>query len=158
MDPKRTRLRLWQKQEGICPWCDQPIDIMDITYPFDRPGVPWTPEATIDHKRPRSHGGGNDMANLQLMHKSCNQEKGDSCVGCPRCTAETHTIDIATITGKKTRYHLVTVPEYRNYQIARSMLGRIMEHGPMCRCKVCKTLTDDDRAFLARIPYPYMGA
>lgn len=32
--------------------------------------------ATIDHIRPRSKGGGSELENLQLLCRSCNNEKG----------------------------------------------------------------------------------
>lgn len=45
-----------------CPYCKKPIKSQD--------------ELTIDHIIPRSKGGGDDMENLQPMHKTCNSEKG----------------------------------------------------------------------------------
>jgi len=42
-------------------------------------------ETNLDHIQPRSHGGGNDIGNLQLTHKACNQARKDECPGCPGC-------------------------------------------------------------------------
>lgn len=38
-------------------------------------GGPW--EATIDHWHPKSAGGGESLDNKKLMHRKCNQLKGD---------------------------------------------------------------------------------
>jgi hypothetical protein len=53
---------LWAKSGGICTVCD----------------VALTPPIHIDHIIPIAVGGTNDVANLQLLHKLCNNRKKDS--------------------------------------------------------------------------------
>lgn len=65
---QNRRLRLWERQNRICPWCGEPIT-----------GVQFRQDATVDHWRPRSHGGPDSMLNLRLLHRRCNQQKADFC-------------------------------------------------------------------------------
>jgi HNH endonuclease len=66
---------LWQHQGGVCPLCGEPIPETEIN----------GPRINIDHRRPVSHGGGNERANLQLTHVPCNADKADACEGCLYC-------------------------------------------------------------------------
>ena len=58
---------LYEKQSGICPLCQKSLD--DDNYPEN---------CDIDHIIPFSKGGGNELANLQLTHASCNRSKGNA--------------------------------------------------------------------------------
>lgn len=51
---------LLDKQSGVCFWCDQ---LLDDT-------------CEIDHIRPLTKGGTNDLENLCACHQKCNQLKG----------------------------------------------------------------------------------
>ena len=51
---------LWKKQEGICPICQQVINIGD--------------EWEIHHIEPRSLGGSDKTENLQLLHGNCHRQ------------------------------------------------------------------------------------
>jgi CRISPR/Cas system Type II protein with McrA/HNH and RuvC-like nuclease domain len=62
--------RLWRKQKYMCPWCLKRITPKQF------------PDASRDHIIPRSHGGPNVWANMQLMHGWCNKAKGDLCPVC----------------------------------------------------------------------------
>lgn len=42
--------------------------------------IPDTETPTLDHVRPRSMGGSDDLANLRLAHKSCNSSRQNSIV------------------------------------------------------------------------------
>ncbi len=48
--------------DGICALCDEYVELE---------------EASRDHIKPRSKGGGNDRSNIQLTHKKCNNMKQD---------------------------------------------------------------------------------
>lgn len=62
-------VRMMVKRHGaVCRICGGPIDVT-LRAPH-----PMTP--SIDHIRPRAHGGTNDPANLQLAHLRCNISKG----------------------------------------------------------------------------------
>lgn len=54
------------------PVCGKPLDFTLVEE--DSPG---RNAVTIDHWHPQAHGGGWEYDNLKLMHKSCNQLKGD---------------------------------------------------------------------------------
>ena len=60
--PKSTYQRLFDKQRGICPDCDKPLDI-----PATR--------NHIDHISPEEEDFNNDR-NIRLVHDSCNLRKG----------------------------------------------------------------------------------
>ncbi len=59
--PRRVKLELFHAQRGKCFYCGwtHRIDYLEI-----------------DHKQPVSRGGGNEMANLQLLCIPCNMRKG----------------------------------------------------------------------------------
>ena len=68
---RRRRLRqcLWTAQDGRCALCrGQMFDAID-------PLSPAYP--TLDHKLPRANGGTTSKDNLWLVHRECNDEKGD---------------------------------------------------------------------------------
>ena len=51
-----------EKQDGVCPWCQDRLDFDDIE---------------VDHVWPRSKGGRHWIFNLQVLHSRCNREKSD---------------------------------------------------------------------------------
>lgn len=65
----KTRYRLWRKQNGICPLCDEAMLETD---------VPRIMVLTIDHIVPRARGGSNNERNIQLTHIQCNIDKGSN--------------------------------------------------------------------------------
>ena len=58
---KKRRL-LHEQQNGMCKYCEQEVTLA---------------EATLDHVRPRSMGGTNELSNLVLACPTCNVAKGD---------------------------------------------------------------------------------
>lgn len=58
------RVKLLEKQNGICPICGLVLHIND---------------ASFDHIKPKSKGGSNALVNIQVTHYVCNNRKGDSC-------------------------------------------------------------------------------
>lgn len=66
---------MWLRQKRRCGICKRQI----------RRRYLYTERVNVDHIRPRSHGGTNHPKNLHLVHIECNQEKADSCTGCPKC-------------------------------------------------------------------------
>lgn len=69
---KKTK---WLEQDRICPLCGELISRKHMKHAG----------ANIDHKRPRAHGGSDEDDNLQIVHRACNREKGDTCPGCEVC-------------------------------------------------------------------------
>jgi len=67
---KRTRAILYNLQEGICAICGDfmHIDTEDAQRDLEN-------FATIDHIIRQRDGGGDELDNLQLVHKRCNQER-----------------------------------------------------------------------------------
>lgn len=65
---------LWEQQSGICALCGEPM----LRNRFEAAHARiWTKRrATFDHVRPRSKGGLDESANLQLAHARCNKIKG----------------------------------------------------------------------------------
>jgi 5-methylcytosine-specific restriction endonuclease McrA len=59
--PKSWTLLAWEKQDGICPRCNERVS------PREMSG---------DHKVPLARGGKHIISNIQAMHKSCNSSKG----------------------------------------------------------------------------------
>lgn len=66
---KALRRCMWEEQSAKCPLCRLRLSL-DAS-----PKDPMYP--TIDHKYPRSAGGGDERANLQLVHRRCNEAKGE---------------------------------------------------------------------------------
>jgi 5-methylcytosine-specific restriction endonuclease McrA len=64
-----TTAQLAERDGTDCALCGEPVDLT-LAWP-DK----WSP--TRDHVVPVTHGGGNDAANLQLAHLSCNSRKGN---------------------------------------------------------------------------------
>jgi len=62
-------MNLWRRQDRLCPWCGEPITPEQYASPL----------TTVDHWRPRSHGGSSRQENLRLMHRRCNSKKGSTC-------------------------------------------------------------------------------
>lgn len=67
--------KLWLEQDGRCAICGEAM-------PKGRFDVPhatvWKKKRpTFDHIRPKTKGGADDPANLQLAHADCNWTKGD---------------------------------------------------------------------------------
>ncbi|HVY89759.1 MAG TPA: HNH endonuclease signature motif containing protein [Hyphomonadaceae bacterium] len=66
---------LWSAQSGRCAICREamPKSRWDVAH-----ATLWKKQRpTFDHIRPRSKGGADEAANLQLTHASCNKRKGD---------------------------------------------------------------------------------
>lgn len=57
---KEERLAIWQRFNGACFYCDEPVALEDMS---------------IDHGTPRSRGGGHDPDNLFCACRSCNNVK-----------------------------------------------------------------------------------
>jgi|GEM_PF-2332113 len=55
-----AKVFLWRQQDGLCPYCGQPIT--------------WATGWSIHHIFPRSQGGSDRLANLQLMHPDCHRQ------------------------------------------------------------------------------------
>ncbi len=69
-----------------CAWCGKKLDINNLKLHIksmketgrSAPGMRRKKiDVTIDHKVPVTQGGTNDIENIQLMHKGCNNERGD---------------------------------------------------------------------------------
>jgi len=76
----KKRITLHRKQHGRCAICDNGLRLRET-------GLE---EPTLDHIIPRSKGGSNEIGNLRLVHRRCNEDRGN----------ETETITIE-IDGKK---------------------------------------------------------
>lgn len=63
---KSVRLQVWERGGGICGICREPVS---------------ADEMEVDHRFPRSHGGTDDLSNLQPAHGDCNRRKGIACSG-----------------------------------------------------------------------------
>jgi len=68
---------LWSAQSGRCAVCQAPMLVNRFEAPHARI---WSQmRATIDHIRPLSKGGSDQVGNLQLLHARCNRIKGNAC-------------------------------------------------------------------------------
>jgi len=56
---RRARRRLLREQAGLCVWCRQPFTTSE--------------PPTLEHLKPRRHGGTNSLSNLALAHRRCNR-------------------------------------------------------------------------------------
>lgn len=75
--PGSVRRRVFRRDGYRCKRCnlvgrEQRWPSGAFTFPTDRVGV----YLSIDHKHPRSRGGGHDEANLQTLCTLCNSRKG----------------------------------------------------------------------------------
>ncbi len=73
--PQAGRVQeLWDTQKGLCRLCGKPM----LSQRFQAPHATiWARQrATVDHIQPRSKGGTDTAANLQLVHARCNTLKG----------------------------------------------------------------------------------
>jgi 5-methylcytosine-specific restriction endonuclease McrA len=59
--PIETKEQLRKRQYGICPCCLKPLDNATL--------------CQVDHVKPVSKGGSNELANLAAVHARCNQDK-----------------------------------------------------------------------------------
>ncbi len=59
--PKGWIREAYAKQSGICPRCDNWMDMKDVVG---------------DHKQPLALGGAHNRWNIQAMHRTCNASKG----------------------------------------------------------------------------------
>lgn len=84
---ENQRIKLNQKQGGLCAYCDLPFTEMD--------------PATLDHIVPKSRGGSNKIRNKALVHSSCNQMKGDLISYTEALHRAKRFIDLATMLKKK---------------------------------------------------------
>jgi RNA-directed DNA polymerase len=74
--------RLWQRQEGCCPVCGQPLGSHSEWGVFR---IDWN----THHIEPKAKGGSDDIANLALCHAACHRQHharqgadSQSCTGC----------------------------------------------------------------------------
>lgn len=65
---KWIRSQLIRKFGGKCTRCNKDVVLSDENDPL---------YATVDHIIPLSKGGADHISNMTLMHKACNQKKGD---------------------------------------------------------------------------------
>lgn len=68
---RRWRVRtLINKYKGKCAACQVQVTLTHRA----------RDQATVDHIVPRSKGGGEELSNLQLLCRECNEAKGDSLI------------------------------------------------------------------------------
>ena len=67
---RNVRLRLYEKQQGRCFYCNNPMKV------FLETKDPTPNYATFDHKIPKSKGGKNTQDNIVLACWKCNRSKG----------------------------------------------------------------------------------
>jgi len=66
-----TRRKLAERHGWVCQLCLERIP--DVGYDYENPNPR---RLSIDHIIPTSHGGSDDLSNLQPVHFSCNAAKG----------------------------------------------------------------------------------
>ena len=79
------RSKLLKRDGNYCYWCAEAMD----TGPSARrnPQSPWS--CTIEHLRPKAHGGCNHLPNLVLAHQICNERRDQDWDGITHCDCET---------------------------------------------------------------------
>lgn len=70
-----AREELWRRQGGVCASCGGAMPLQRFDLPHATLWKKYRP--TVDHIRPLSKGGQDEIGNLQLVHASCNLRKGD---------------------------------------------------------------------------------
>ena len=68
---KKTRLTLYQKQQGLCFWCGRKL-ILPVSGNADQR----VNTATMDHLIPKSKGGSNRSGNFVVACPGCNRSRG----------------------------------------------------------------------------------
>ena len=72
---RQGRMRLlYEFQEGICPYCKVEMMHPDECRAEGKMLELWAP--SIEHVIPRCKGGGDQLENLMLVHKDCNEDRG----------------------------------------------------------------------------------
>lgn len=61
---KRRRYAIYERDSFTCGICADPVD-MSLHWNADM-------AASLDHIKPRSHGGGDESENLRMAHRVCN--------------------------------------------------------------------------------------
>jgi hypothetical protein len=79
------RSKLLKRDGNVCYWCVEEMD----TGPSARrnPQSPWS--CTIEHLRPKAHGGCNHLPNLVLAHQICNERRDHDWDGVTHCDCDT---------------------------------------------------------------------
>jgi hypothetical protein len=93
------RSKLLKRDGNICYWCAEEMD----TGPSARrnPQSPWS--CTIEHLRPKAHGGCNHLPNLVLAHQICNERRDQDWDGTTHCDCDTWLAGDTHRFGKETR-------------------------------------------------------
>jgi 5-methylcytosine-specific restriction endonuclease McrA len=75
---KSTRTALYARDEYTCQYCLCSVSPgVQLSPGVVEASIPGTALATLDHRTPRSLGGGNDRSNLTTACVSCNAAKGE---------------------------------------------------------------------------------
>lgn len=66
---------IYRRDGNRCHICGKQVNKKDFTRTTEGRFVAGPKYPTVDHVMPKSKGGGHDMKNLKLAHKSCNSKK-----------------------------------------------------------------------------------
>lgn len=75
--PKKLRREIFERANGHCQYCNEDIDVLARMPASWRRYLPKGAVWEIDHIVPRSQGGTDDPANLQLLCATCHRAKSD---------------------------------------------------------------------------------